>query len=108
MTATVAPTPATVRVCSCCNALPGQFYTGLFDSDSMFLPVSLAAIGKYLPGGSSAGTPTGTPTSHRIRYWVQAGTVESGDTDRIGSSSAPMSADVVSRPCWSVTPACRC
>ncbi len=78
------------------NVLPGQFDTGLFHSDSMFLPVSLAAIGKYLPGGSSAGTPTGAPTSHRIRYWVQAGTVESGDTDRIGSSSAPMSADVVS------------
>ncbi len=78
------------------NVLPGQFDTGAFRSDSMVLPISLAALGKYLPGGQSAGVPTGTPTSHRIRYWVQAGTVESGDTDRIGSSSAPLSVDVVS------------
>ncbi|MGN6613350.1 MAG: Ig-like domain repeat protein, partial [Angustibacter sp.] len=78
------------------NGLPGQYDTGLFHSDSLFLPVSLAAIGKYLPGGHTGGTPTGTPSSHRIKYWVQAGTVESGDTDRIGSSSRPLSVDVVS------------
>lgn len=78
------------------NGLPGQYDTGLFHSDSLFLPVSLAAIGKYLPGGRSGSTATGTPSSHRISYWVQAGTVESGDTDRIGSSSSPLSVDVVS------------
>ncbi|KQX69612.1 S8 family serine peptidase [Angustibacter sp. Root456] len=78
------------------NGLPGQYDTGLFRSDSLFLPVSLPAIGKYLPGGRSGGSPTGTPSSHRIKYWVQAGTVESGDTDRIGAPSAPLSVDVVS------------
>ncbi|MGN6302902.1 MAG: S8 family serine peptidase [Angustibacter sp.] len=84
------------------NGLPGLYDTGLFRSDSMFLPVSLAAIGKYLPGGRSGDTATGTPSTHRIKYWVQASTVESGDTDQIGSTSAPLSVDVVS-PALSAT-----
>ncbi len=71
------------------NNAVGGLDTGLFHSDSMVLPLWLPALLSYLPK-----TQQGTLASTRVNYWVQAGTVESGLLDAVGTPKAPLSVDL--------------
>ncbi|HEX8497467.1 MAG TPA: Ig-like domain repeat protein, partial [Actinomycetales bacterium] len=71
------------------NGALGSLDTGLFHSDSMVLPLWLPLLTDYLPKGAD-----GRPASTRVNYWVQAGTVESGVTDAVGSQQRPLSVDL--------------
>ena len=67
------------------NGVDGSFDTNVFNSDSLALPVSVAAL-------KSAGLVTGP--SARLRYWVESYSAESGAVDSVGTSSAPMTLSI--------------
>ena len=69
------------------NGWDGSFDTNVFNSDSLALPVSVAAL-------QDAGLVSGP--SARLRYWVESSTAEAGavPVDSVGSSSAPMTLSI--------------